>query len=71
MSATFALPAALLDRVRSLAADLETFVTDARDEWSQKSEKWQDSGEGADADGWLEEVEQVGDALTGLPAKPE
>jgi hypothetical protein len=71
MPTSFALPAELVDRVRSLAAELESFVTDARDEWNERSERWQESGDGVDADGWLEEVEQVGEALTGLPTKPE
>lgn len=68
---TFALPVDLVDRITSLATDLESFVTDARDQWTERSERWQESGDGVAADGWIEEVEQLGETLTNLPSKPE
>ena len=67
----FRLPAELAERVTALAADLESFVTGARDEFAERSERWQESDDGVAVDGWLEEIEQVGDALTSLPTSPE
>lgn len=64
------LPDDLRQRVRELASDLSQFITDAREEFDNRSERWRDSADGVAVDGWIDEVGQVADALEDLAGGP-
>lgn len=71
MSARFALPAELAQRVAALASDLSGYLEDARAEFDTRSDRWRDSDRGVAVDGWLDDVDNLAETLEALPAEPE
>lgn len=66
----FELPAELVSAVASLASELDTFLQDARDSYEERSERWRDSDEAVEVDGWMDDIGAVVDALEALPTVP-
>ncbi len=52
---------------QALTADAEVL----REVWDDRSEAWQDSERGADADNWLSELEAAADALGEVALEPD
>jgi uncharacterized protein YukE len=66
----FKLPTDLATRIAELAADLDSTAQELRDEWSGKSERWQEGDTGQNADTWIEELAELSDTLSNLEPEP-
>lgn len=63
-------PADLAQRIAELASDLTQYLSDAREEFDGKSERWRDGDTGIAVDGWLDEVGEIADALEDFVNSP-
>jgi predicted transcriptional regulator len=67
---TFRLSADLTGRIATLASDLRMEAQEHRDAWDEKSEKWQEGEKGTVTDGWIEELDELADALENVSDEP-
>lgn len=64
--ATWKLPAealAALADIDKAVQSLYATLTDLRDDWNSRSEKWQDSDYGRDIDTWITSVDELAEAI--------
>jgi hypothetical protein len=69
--ASFRLDNDLSERITALESDLRGAAQTFRDEWEERSERWQESDAGTDADAWIESLDQAADELSAITPKPE
>ncbi len=65
------LPPELAALVSSLADDLNAYLDDRRDVFAGRSDKWRDSPEAVQVDGWLDDLAGTAELLSALPTEPE
>lgn len=56
----------LSDRVGIGSSDLHSLVEDARGEYEERSERWQDSDKGSEVSEWIDVMENLADELEEL-----
>lgn len=67
---TFKLDTDLAKRIAELASDLHAAIELFRDEWANRSERWQESDAGMEVDTWIEDLERIADDLDAVDDKP-
>jgi hypothetical protein len=69
--ATFKLDPDLYKRIVELESDLRSAADDLRNDFDEKSERWQDSAVGDLTRAWIDDLEEVVDRLDTVSKKPE
>jgi len=69
MAEEFRLSDELAARISSLASDLGTEARELRDQWEERSERWQDGDRGTEVSAWIDELDDLAESLDSLDTK--
>jgi hypothetical protein len=61
----------LITKINQLASDLNTAAETFRDDWSGRSERWQEGDTGTAVDAWIESLDNLVSDLEAVEAEPE
>lgn len=59
----FKLSKELVEKLRDVHISLEDELAEMRDEYDEKSERWQESDKGSDVEAWFENLDEFIEAL--------
>jgi hypothetical protein len=69
MGIKYKLPLQLAASLDQAHADLEAFVEEQRDAHDQATERWQQGDKAQEHTAWLDELEELANALGGVPGE--